>query len=158
MSTYNAQSSQFLDFDIYQFPENELIDQHLKGSNGKQFLIILHCTEAEEKDLIPYLQKIMGSISIQLEEDTHYINLPKNMNLNISHLIHLYGFNKILLFGIAATSLSLNIQPPVYTVFSFMGKKWLSADALPDIFSERKQTNRPKAGALWNVLSIMQQD
>jgi hypothetical protein len=158
MATDNAQSIRFLDFDIYQIPENEPISQYLRGSNRKQFLIILHCSEEEEKDLIPYLEKILSTISIQLTEDTHYIILPKLTTIAIHQIIRRYGINKIMVFGIEPGALRLNITFPYYSVFSFIGKKWLIADALQTIFLERKEKKRPKAEALWNALTVLQHE
>jgi len=148
----------FLDFDIYQFPENEDIKKYIKGLNRKQILIIFNSSSKEEEELILYLQKILAAISIQLDEDTLYMNLPKEMKISISHLINSNGITKILLFGISPELLSLNIQIPPYAVFPFLEKKWLWADNLAEIFLERKQTNRPKAGALWTSLNIMHKD
>ena len=148
----------FLDFDIYQFPENEHINSLIKGLNRQQFLIIYNSTIELEEELITYLQKILAAISIQLKEDTLFLNLPKEMKISISHLINSNGITKILLFGISPELLSLNIQIPPYAVFPFLEKKWLWADNLLDIFLERQQTNRPKAGALWTALNTMQKD
>jgi hypothetical protein len=60
--------------------------------------------------------------------------------------------------GIKPELLGLNMQIPPYAVFPFLEKKWLWADSLLEIFLERKETIRPKAGALWTALNSMQKD
>lgn len=154
----NAIPTQFFDFDVYQFPDNELIDKIVRGLNKKQFLIIFSCPEEEEKELTPYLQKILTALGVQMDEDTHYLNLTAGNEINLSHFLQHSATKKILLFGIQPHLLSLNIQIPPYTVFPFLGYKWLWADPLGDIFAERNQTTRPKAAALWTALNILKQD
>ena len=51
--------SDFFDFDIYQFPDNELVEKMVRGLNKEQFLIIFSCPEEDEKELNPYLHKIL---------------------------------------------------------------------------------------------------
>ena len=154
----NAIPTQFFDFDVYQFTDNELIDKMVRGLNKKQFLIIFSCPEEEEKELTPYLQKILTALGVQMDDDTHYLNLPPGNEINLSHFLQHTATRKILLFGIQPNLLSLNIQIPPYTVFPFLGYKWLSADPLGDIFTERNQATRPKAAALWTALNILKQD
>lgn len=153
MTLNSSLPTSFFDTNIYQIPENEFIIDYIKGLNKKQYLIIFNCSSEEEKDLIPYLQKILSAISVQLEEDTLYLNLPDEKKISISHLIKINPVNKILIFGIKPEVLSLNIQVPTYTVFPFLEKKWLWSDSLLEIFLEKKVTNRPKAGALWTALN-----
>lgn len=154
----SALPTQFIDFDIYQLTENELVDKIVKGSNNKQFLIIFSCPEEEEKDLIPYLQKILTAVGVQMDADTHYLNLPLGTSMNLSHFLLHRSTKKVLLFGIQPNVLSLNIQMPPHIVFPFLGCKWLWSDALGEIFAERNQTTRPKAAALWTALSILNKD
>ena len=154
----NAIPPDFFDFDIYQFPDNELVDKIVRGLNKKQFLIIFSCPEKEETELTPYLQKILTALSVQMDEDTHYLNLPAGTEINLSHFLQHSATKKILLFGIQPHLLSLNIQIPPYTVFPFLGCKWLCADPLEAIFAERNQTIRPKAAALWTALNILKKD
>jgi len=97
-------------------------------------------------------------LGTQMEVDTHYLNLPPGTEINLSHFLLHKATRKILLFGIQPHLLSLNIQIPPYTVFPFLGCKWLWADPLGDIFAERNQTNRPKAAALWTALNILKKD
>jgi hypothetical protein len=154
----NAIPTQFFDFDVYQIPDNELVDKIVKGFNKKQFLIIFSCPEEEEKELTPYLHKILTALGVQMDDDTHYLNLPPGNEINLSHFLQHTATRKILLFGIQPHLLSLNIQIPPYTVFPFLGYKWLWADPLGDIFAERNQATRPKAAALWTSLNILKQD
>lgn len=158
MTLNSSNSIHFLDFNVYQIRENEQIKEFVKGLNKQQFLIIFNSSTDEEKDLLPYLQKILSAISIQLEEDTLYLNLPKDKEICISHLVNSYGIIKILILGIKPELLGLNMQIPPYAVFPFLEKKWLWADSLLEIFLERKETIRPKAGALWTALNSMQKD
>jgi hypothetical protein len=154
----NAISPDFFDFDMYQIPDNELVEKIVRGLNNEQFLIIFSCSEEDEKELNPYLQKILTALGTQMEVDTHYLNLPPGTEINLSHFLLHTATRKILLFGIQPHLLSLNIQIPPYTVFPFLGRKWLWADPLGDIFAERNQTNRPKAAALWTALNILKKD
>ena len=154
----NAISPDFFDFDMYQFPENEIVDKVVRGLNKEQFLIIFSCPEEEEKELHPYLQKILTALGTQMDEDTHYLNLPPGTEINLSHFLLYRATRKILLFGIQPHLLSLNIQIPPYTIFPFLGYKWLCADPLEAIFAERNQTIRPKAAALWTALNILKKD
>lgn len=154
----NAIPPEFLDFDIYQFPDNELVEKIVRGLNKEQFLIIFSCPEEDEKELNPYLQKILTALGVEMDNDTHYLNLPLGTAFNLSHFLLKKATGKILLFGIQPHLLSLNIQIPPYTVFPFLGCKWLWADPLGEIFAERIQTTRPKAAALWTALSILNKD
>jgi hypothetical protein len=158
MTAHSAPMNHFHDFDMYQIIENESVNIHLKGTNKQQFLIIFRSPAAEEKELIPYLQKILSAISIQLEEDTLYLNLPDGKELCISHLIKTHGISKILVFAIQPKLLCLNLQITEHRVFSFLGSKWLWAESLSAIFSERTEKNRPKAGALWTGLKELLKD
>jgi len=154
----NAISPDFFDFDMYQIPDNELVEKIVRGLNNEQFLIIFSCSEEDEKELNPYLQKILTALGTQMEVDTHYLNLPPGTEINLSHFLLHTATRKILLFGIQPHLLSLNIQIPPYTVFPFLGCKWLWADPLGDIFAERNQKNIPKAAALWTTLNILKKD
>jgi hypothetical protein len=154
----NAVTPDFFDFDMYQFPDNELVEKMVRGLNKEQFLIIFSCPEEDEKELNPYLQKILTAMGTQMEVDTHYLNLPLGTEIKLSHFLQHTATGKILIFGIQPHQLSLNIQIPPYTVFPFLGCKWLWADPLGDIFAERNQTTRPKAAALWTALNILKKD
>jgi hypothetical protein len=154
----NAITPGFFDFDIYQFPDNELVDKLVRGSNKEQFLIIFSCPEEDEKELNPYLQKILLAMGTQMEADTHYLNLPLGTELNLSYFLEHTLTKKILIFGIQPHHLSLNIQIPPYTVFPFLRYKWLWADSLEAIYAERNQASRPKAAALWTALNVLKKD
>jgi hypothetical protein len=58
----NAISPDFFDFDMYQIPDNELVEKIVRGLNNEQFLIIFSCSEEDEKELNPYLQKILTAL------------------------------------------------------------------------------------------------
>ena len=154
----NAISPDFFDFDMYQIPDNELVEKMVRGLNKEQFLIIFSCPEEDEKELNPYLQKILIALGVQMDNDTHYLNLPPGTEINLSHFLLHTATRNILLFGIQPHLLSLNIQIPPYTVFPFLGCRWLWADPLGAIFAERNQTIRPKAAALWTALNILKKD
>ena len=130
----------------------------VRSLNKEQFLIIFSCPEEDEKELNPYLQKILTALGVEMDNDTHYLNLPPGTEINLSHFLLHTATRKILLFGIQPHLLSLNIQIPPYTIFPFLGCKWLCADPLEAIFAERNQTIRPKAAALWTALNILKKD
>lgn len=127
---------------MYQFPDNELIEKMVRGLNKEHFLIIFSCPEEDEKELRPYLQKILTAMGTQMEVDTHYLNLPLGTEINLSHFLKHTATKKVLTFGIQPHLLSLNIQILPYTVFPFLGCKWLWADPL-ELFmqKETKQTD-----------------
>lgn len=111
-----------------------------------QNLILLDSSNFKEKENIEALNKILLSIGLKTEENTHVQPLKKNQTLSLNS----NEFREetwILCFGIAPSDLGLQGFVELHTPFSFKNFRLLFAAEIKDYIHDKN--NKLK---LWNAL------
>ena len=119
------------------------------GNENSENLIIIK--QGYEKEILDYLQKILTSVGLDLNNDVLIITLKHGENLKISKLPH----HKILVFGIEPKILGLFIEWELNSLIRIGDKKLIFSNDLTDIFAERVKKDRKMALMLWNSMKEM---
>ena len=115
-------------------------------SNPKLIFIVLN---ADEKVHLSFLDKILMAIGLDRMTDVVTIFYDKG-NIPIHKKVSSSVNSKVLVFGIPPKKLGLNFSYQQYESVSLDSTKYLFANNLEDIQSDKR-----KKLALWNILQIM---
>ena len=144
----------YLDFDLYAKPERLFKATDLSGLGQAGIFIVYDPGQASNNNL-DYLKKILGAAKIELENDTYFVALSHEEELQLDKRQFPTEIKYILMFGVQPKQLSLNFILPPYQVKVYQGETYLVVDALGLIQEERQAGNNKKAAALWLALKQM---
>ncbi len=141
----------FRNINIFVFPENQDQALRLAGQNKKAVLIIFRAGEMSDQ-LLPFLGKVLGALQLDLEEDTHHIDITTHAPISFSLLSSRHAYKKAIIFGVQPEELGLRINARPYLPFRLGGTHFLFADELKDIYQERQEGKKKMAASLWKAL------
>lgn len=135
-----------LDFTLIAIPEENNSELNISGSNQKKLLIV--CEVEEDHDAnISLLEKILGAVKYNLKDDCRLICLKPNQSISFSMFNKKDGYENALIFGPISKKLGLNFEFKWYYPLEHNGCKFLFANHLSVI-----QSDKAHKGALWGAL------
>ena len=142
-------NSPILDFTLVAIPDEDKSEISISGSNQKKLLIV--CEEEEDHTAnIGLLEKILGAVKYNLDDDCRLICLKTNQSLSFSAINKKDGFENVLIFGPISRKLGLNFDFKWYYPIEHNDCKFLFANHLSII-----QSDKAHKGALWGALQEM---
>ena len=115
------------------------------GTNNKKLLIVSENSLEEEH--LELLGKILRAVQHDLKSDTLLLKQAENQPLNLNDIYNDQTVEKVLVFGLSATLLGLNVDYTPYQSFDLAGRTYLFADQLSKIALQKELK-----AALWNAL------
>lgn len=115
-------------------------------------IVVLAQSEQNEANL-NFLSKIAGSVGFDLSKTVGLLAIPDEMKAfrwNIKKLARIHAIQKILVFGIAPSTLGLNINHLKYRVLIFNTLEVIFSDSLSHLNS-----NTALKSNLWGCLQLM---
>lgn len=144
----------FIDFPIFQAPEYDAFSESCRGENQRKTLILFASSEDTE-ELNTFLAKILAAVKLDLQKDVLLLPLPEEERMHLSSIIRKEKIATVIVFGIPFNRLGVHISTSVYQPVAAGSIQWLYAHSLTDIYTERQQGGRQKAGALWRALQSL---
>jgi hypothetical protein len=144
----------FKDTDIFSLPEAQKQELELLGNNQKAILVVLRVTEWNQA-MHTFLGKILGAVQVNVDEDTHCLNITNHASISFSQLHQKHPYQRVICFGLKPKELGLNIEETMYRPFTLSDVQWLFAHNLQTIYEERQEGKKQMAGALWKALKEM---
>jgi hypothetical protein len=145
-------NTSFIDFSIIKLPDSS--GTHLlAGQNRKGVLLVANWEDNAE--LRSFIDKVLASVKISIEQDTLYINITTTAPLSFPAIVNGHDIKYVLLFGYPPQNLGLNFILPLYTPVRLNGITFLAADAVRQIYEERQKGGKKMAGALWKSLKAI---
>ncbi len=142
-------NSPILEFTLTAVPNENNSEINISGSNQKKFLIVCEMEEDHTAN-INLLEKILGAVKYNLNDDCQVICLKQNQSLSFSKIDKKEGFKNVLIFGPIARKLGLNFEFKWYDPIEHNDCRFLFADHLSVI-----QSDKAHKGALWGALKEM---
>jgi hypothetical protein len=144
----------FKDTNIFSLPETGKQHLDLLGNNQKAVLVVLRVKEWNQ-ELHTFLGKILGAVQLNLDEDTHCLNITNHPTISFSQLNQKQPYRQVICFGLKPEELGVNIHAQMYQPFVLSDVHWLFANDLQAIYEERQAGKKQMAGALWKALKDM---
>ena len=118
-------------------------------SEQKQILV-LYQDDKDQQELLDLLKKILIAIQLDIDKDIILVRSKKEDLYSFIRMRTKIEIKQILVFGLNAKQLGLNIQAELYQILSFEACQFLFVDALSKIATDQKLK-----GALWTCLQSM---
>ena len=138
-------------------PDDKLIlapDQSIfdlaKGDFARQVLIISRAEPEAAVNNRNFLTKILSAVQLDLDRDTLLVELPLGQPVGLLTDVRRKKPQSVLVFGIAAPQLGLQLQLSPYQPLDFQQMTLLFADALSVL-----EQDKEKKGLLWTALKTM---
>lgn len=141
----------FIDFPLFQVPEYQTPRDYCRGENQQQALIILS-SEEDNEDLNTFLAKILSAVKLDLQKDILLLAIPPGEQIHLGALIRQENIRTVITFGIPPKRMGVHLSPTPYHPMAIGSLKLLFAHSLGEIYTERQQGGKQKAGALWRSL------
>ena len=127
---------------LFQIPSS----QPLSGSEKKEILIII----PENENVASFLDLLKAIVkALKLDYETQCcIHAVSPINQNIGR--KLFSFNKIIVFGLKAEDIYVNIPNRQYKINQFEGQKLIFSPSLTELMSDTQ-----KKANLWKALQVM---
>ncbi len=142
-------NSPILDFTLVALPDENNSEINISGSNQKKLLIVCEMEEDHTAN-INLLEKILGAVKYNLIDDCKIICLKQDQSISFSNFDKVDGFKNALIFGPISRKLGLNFEFKWYYPIEHNDCKFLFADHLSVI-----QSDKARKGALWGALQEM---
>lgn len=139
-------SSDFIDFQIFAFPDGKNTSNQSTVMNQGSTLIVMPSTENEESQ-VNFLSKILSAVKLELSKDVTLIKATPKDRFSFINLKTKSKIDKVILFGIQPKHLGINIDIKAYIPTTFQDCTFLLAHDLGAIEAD---TNKKKA--LWTCL------
>ena len=142
----------FFNFELFQIADKLEYAKIAYGNPKAAYLILLQSGEHWDEQIKPFLEKVLKAIQIQLDQDTVFINLSPDQQLNISSVKRHFAPKKILIFGIPPKTLGIQFPMPAYQVIEHQNCQFLWADNIEVIYEERQNGGKAMSAQLWKSL------
>lgn len=147
-------NNHFIDFPIFQTPEYNTCSESRRGENQRKTLILFAAGEDTE-DLNVFLSKILAAVKLDLQKDVLVLPLPEDEPLHAISIVRKEKIDTVIVFGLPFNRLGVHLAAPFYQPVTAGSAQWLLAHSLADIYAERQQGGKQKAGALWRSLQSL---
>jgi hypothetical protein len=146
----------FFDFELFAAPDRHTALDKIRGSGQAGILAFYTFEEDGSKDR-EYLAAILKPkpLAFDLQKDVFFLALQKNEVISAAAIIQEHQPKFVLLFGCDPKNLGIRIQLTDYQPIKFQGTRFLKADSLYRIRTDRENNDNRRAGALWNALKEM---
>jgi hypothetical protein len=142
--------SDFLDYALYDLPEEDQKDLRFLGQGKKNVMVIAKADDVGNE--IEFLQSVLSPLGISCTEDA-YIYLTPEPRVSFVWLCQNYDFSELLLFGVYPKDIGMQINAPFYQSINIAKKRLFFANDIHVFTSEKaKGGARPKAKQLWMAL------
>jgi hypothetical protein len=140
----------FLDFPLYDLPDVDVTSFQVHGEGNKKVMVIVNESKHESK--LEFVKTVLAPLGVE-EQDAFIILLTSDSKLSFAELGRNYDFDHLILLGVKAVQIGLQIQTTLYLPIKLNKKELVFTDAV-DIFLEEKEKGgaRPKAKQLWVTL------
>jgi hypothetical protein len=149
-----SSSNHFIDFPIFQTPEYNTCSGSRRGENQRNTLILFAAGE-DTDDLNAFLAKILAAVNLDLQKDVLLLPLPEDEPLHASSIVRREKIETVIIFGLPFHRLGVHLAASLYQPVTAGSTQWLLAHSLTDIYAERQQGGKQKAGALWRALQSL---
>lgn len=149
-----ASNNHFIDFPIFQTPEYNTCSESCRGENQRNTLILFAAGE-DTDELNAFLAKILAAVKLDLQKDVLLLPLPEDEPLHASSIVRKEKIETVIIFGLPGERLGIHLAIPLYQPVAAGSAQWLLAHSLTDIYAERQQGGKQKAGALWRALQSL---
>ena len=147
-------SNHFLDFPIFQIPEYDAFSESCRGENQRKTLILFSSRDDTE-ELNTFLAKILAAVKLDLQKDILLLPLPEDQQVHLGSIVRKRKIQTVIVFGIPFNRLGIHLASAHYQPVPAGATQWLLAHSLTDIYTERQQGGKQKAGALWRALQSL---
>jgi len=138
----------FFSTNLYIVSGEKKSELNISGSNQKH-LIIVYRAEKSAFDRT-FLEKILGAVHYDLEQDTTLIELKEDQQFSFQDFSKSLTPRHLISFGIAPKELGLNLNSQVYQIRNIANCRFLFANNLSEISKDKNQK-----AALWGCLQSM---
>ncbi|MEM8908826.1 MAG: hypothetical protein AAGD05_13350 [Bacteroidota bacterium] len=142
-------NSKFFDKKIFLHPEADSWQNSLRGGNQKKVLVVYDKAQASASEL-RLLQKILLAVNLELPKDVLLLALETGQSSSFSALKTQYELQTVLIFGTNTQNLGLHFQQNKYEVITCQQTRFLLADELPQIASDKNLK-----ATLWQALQLL---
>ncbi|MFK8103908.1 MAG: hypothetical protein AB8G15_15350 [Saprospiraceae bacterium] len=134
---------------IFVTPQPESFLEDAVGNNKKKVLVI--CQDPKQQtELLDFLKKILAAIHLDIDHDISLLKAKKGNLYSFVGARRNITFDKMLVFGLRAADLGLNIKDQPYKIINIENCKLLFSDELATITRDKKLK-----GALWSSLQLL---
>lgn len=145
--------SSFFNFLLFPAPDSETPDGQLSGSPAARVLIVMAAGKSDAEIILDgFLKKILEALQPGLSREVLFLKVTKGKPYSFSRLSAQYSLHSALIFGITPKDLGLHFNLPLYQPVQAGGITFLLAHPLADIYEERQQGGKEKAGQLWKAM------
>ena len=120
------------------------------GEFARQILIISLVDPPAAANNRIFLTKVLSAAQLNLEQDTLFVELPAGQPVGLLMDLRQRKPEFVLVFGVPAAQLGLNMTIVPYQPFVFQQMTFLFADALPTLALDKE-----KKGQLWTALKTV---
>ncbi len=138
----------FFSTNLYIVSDEKKSALNLLGSNQKH-LIIVYRTDKTEFDKT-FLEKILGAVHYDLEQDTTLIELREDQNFSFQNISKSLTPRHFISLGIPPKELGLNLTNHLYQIRNIENCSFLFTNSLSEI-----EKDKNKKAALWGCLQTM---
>ncbi len=136
--------------DLILLAPDQSIFAHASGEFARQLLVISLADPQAASNNRFFLTKVLSAAQLNLDQDALFVELPAGQPIGLLMDARQKKPDHILVFGIEASQLGLNMSIQAYQPFDFRQMTFLFADALPVL-----EQNKEKKGLLWTALKSM---
>ncbi len=130
-------------------PDQSVFESAAGGFARQVLLISLEEPAAATNNRI-FLTKVLSAVQLNLDQDTLFVELPAGQPVGLLMDTRRKKPEYVLVFGVPAPQLGLNMAITPYQPFVFQQMTFLFADALPAL-----EMSKEKKGQLWTALKTM---
>ena len=127
-------------------PEQSVF-QTATGEFARQVLVLSLSDPATADSTRPFLSKILAAAQLNLAQDALFVELPLTQPVSLLTDTRQKKPEQVLVFGLPARQLGLNMEITPYQPFVFQQITFLFADPLSVLEGDKE-----KKGALWTAL------
>ncbi len=143
----------FFDFPVYDLPKpSESLPR--KALDASVTTLVLVEKEVIDDAQLTLLNKILGAVKLDMQQQVALIQLTPNEIFKFSQLRTFTNIKYLLLFGCPWSQISIQASFPDYQVINFRSKQLLRVDSLDKI---NDKAFLPQKKALWASLQNMYQ-
>ncbi len=136
--------------DLILLAPDQSLFANAKGEFARQLLVISLADVTATANNRFFLTKVLSAARLNLDQDALFVELPAGQPIGLLMDIRQKKPDHILIFGVEAAQLGLNMTILPYQPFVFRHMTFLFADALPVL-----EQNKEKKTQLWTALKSM---
>ena len=149
-SLFNKNRLMYSPDDLLFLAPSQSVFETASGAFARQVLIISLADPAATANNRIFLSKVLSAVQLNLEQDTLFVELPAGQPVGLLMDLRQRKPEFVLVFGVPAAQLGLNMTILLYQPFVFQQMTFLFTDALPTLGLDQE-----KKGQLWTALKTV---